>query len=147
MKLTVIAAMVVSLLAGSAALADPPQQSYEHDHGRQERHRDQHPDQRQDRHQEERHERGEHRAPPPRAHVYFNSGRYRRPHGYHAHRWRRGDRLPPVYRSPAYIIPDPVRYRLRGPPPGYYWVRVNNNAVLAAIGTGVVVDVVVNLFR
>jgi Ni/Co efflux regulator RcnB len=29
---------------------------------------------------------------------------------------------------------------------GYHWVRVNNDAVLAAVATGVVLDVAFNLF-
>ncbi len=82
-----------------------------------------------------------------REHEHFDSARYERPHGWHAHRWHRGDRLPPAYRESAYVIPDPVVYRLRPPPRGYYWVRVDNNAVLAAVATGVVVDVAVNLFH
>jgi Ni/Co efflux regulator RcnB len=138
MKRTVMAAMVLSLLTGSAvALADPPQ-GYDHDHDRQ--------DQRHDEH----HDRGEHRGEMRHQHEehgHWNSGRYERPHGWYAHHWRRGERLPPGYRASAYIIPDPVVYRLRPPPPGYYWVRVDNNAVLAAVATGVVLDVSVNLFH
>jgi Ni/Co efflux regulator RcnB len=134
MKRTIMAAMVLSLLTGSLALADPPQ-GYDHDHDRYDHDHDRH-DQRHDEH----HDYG-------RAHEYFNSGRYVRPHGYYAHRWRRGDRLPPAYRGRGYVIPDYAVYRLRPPPPGYYWVRVDNNAVLAAVATGVVVDVAVNLFH
>jgi Ni/Co efflux regulator RcnB len=70
-----------------------------------------------------------------------------RPHGYYAHAWRRGDYLPPTYRGSAYVIADPVVYHLRPAPRGYYWVRVDNNAVLAAVATGVVVNVAVNLFH
>ena len=80
-------------------------------------------------------------------HARFMTGRYMRPHGYYRHSWRRGDRLPEGYRAAAYVIPDPVAYRLRPPPRGYYWVRVDGNAVLAAVATGVVVDVAVNLFH
>ena len=138
MKRTVMAAMAMSLLTGSAvALADPPHSSG-HD-------RDQRQDQRHDEHRGAmRHERGEHEE---HERADFDSGRYDRPHGYYEHHWRRGDRLPPDYRSQAYIIPDPTMYRLRPPPPGYYWVRVDNNAVLAAVATGVVVDIAVNLFH
>lgn len=77
----------------------------------------------------------------------FNDGRYERPHGWHSHHWRRGERLPPAYREQAYVIPDAAVYHLRPPPRGYYWVRVDNNAVLAAVATGVVLDVTVNLFH
>ena len=54
MKRTVMAAMMLSLLTGTAvALADPPQ-GYDHDHDRQ--------DQRHDEHRDEHHDRGEHRG-------------------------------------------------------------------------------------
>ena len=131
MKRTIMAAMVLSLAAGSLAFADPPQ---DHDRG----------------HHEGRHEMAEHHAmrdEHEHEHARFMRDRYVRPHGYHAHAWRRGDRLPPAYRASAYLIPDPIVYRLRPPPVGYYWVRVDNNAVLAAVATGAVIDVAVNLFH
>lgn len=144
-KRTTMVAMVLSLAVGSLAMA----QDYDHD-------RD---------HHEDRHERVEHHGPMRHEHEHgyehehehgrwheheharFMTGRYERPRGYYAHRWHRGDRLPPEWRSPAYVIPDPVVYRLRPPPPGYYWVRVDSNAVLAAVATGVVIDVTANLFH
>jgi Ni/Co efflux regulator RcnB len=128
MKRTIIGAMLLSLAVGSLALADPPQ-SYD-------QHHDEH------HHAVEHHRAMEHHAP-----ARFMTGRYVRPHGYHSHAWRRGDRLPPSYRASAYVIPDAAVYHLRPPPRGYYWVRVDNNAVLAAVATGVVVDVAVNLFH
>jgi Ni/Co efflux regulator RcnB len=143
MKRTVVAAMVLSLMTGAAALADPPQADH-HD-------RDQRQDQRQDQRHDEHHDRREERRPEMRGgemHGHdFDSGRYRRPHGYYVRHWRRGDRLPPAWRDAAYVVPDWRYYRLRPPPPGYYWVRVNDNAVLAAIGTGIVLDIAYNVFR
>ncbi len=64
----------------------------------------------------------------------------------YAHAWRRGDRLPPAYRASAYVIPDVAVYHLRPAPRGYYWIRVDGNAVLASMATGAVLDVHVNLF-
>jgi Ni/Co efflux regulator RcnB len=125
MKRTIIGAMLLSLAVGSLALADPP-------HGYDQEHHDKH------HHMVEHH----HHAP-----ARFMTGRYERPHGYHAHSWRRGDRLPPEYRASAYVIPDAAVYHLRPPPRGYCWVRVDNNAVLTAVATGVVVDVSLNLFH
>ena len=124
MKRTIIGAMVLSLAVGSLALADPPQY---------------------DQHRDEHHHMDEHRHRPMEHH--YMTGRYVHPHGYYRHDWHRGDRLPPAYRASAYVIPDVAVYHLRPAPRGYYWVRVDNNAVLAAIGTGVVVDVAVNLFH
>jgi Ni/Co efflux regulator RcnB len=129
MKRTIMGAMVLSLAVGSLALADPPQ-GYDQDH-----------------HQERQHVVQHHRPVVHRAPARFVTGRYVRPHGYYAHTWRRGDRLPPAFRGSAYIIPNVAVYHLRPAPRGYYWVRVDNNAVLAAVATGVVVDVSVNLFR
>jgi len=125
MKRIVLAAMALSLFTVSVALADPPQ-SYDQGHDRH--------DQRADHH---------HVA----HHAAFNSGRYVRPHGYHAHTWRRGERLPVAYRGAGYVIPNPAVYHLRPAPRGYYWVRVDNNAVLAAVATGVVASVALNLFH
>lgn len=146
MKRTIMAGLVLSLAVGSLAFADPPQGG-DHDYGQwHDQHHDGHYD-RDDRHYRDgHHDRGEHRG-PMRGHEHFDSDRYERPHGWYAHLWRRGDRLPPAYRESGYVIPDPVVYRLRPPPRGYYWVRVDNNAVLAVVATGVVVDVAVNLFR
>ncbi|MDE2450356.1 MAG: RcnB family protein [Gammaproteobacteria bacterium] len=141
MKRIFMAAMALSVLTGSVALADPPQ-GYDHEHDqRQDRRHDEHHD-REMHGRDMHHDRDEHRV-----HADFDSGRYVRPHGYYMHRWRRGDRLPPAYREQAYVIPDYTMYRLRPPPPGCYWVRVDNNAVLAAVATGVVVDVALNLFH
>jgi Ni/Co efflux regulator RcnB len=139
MKRTIIAAVVLSLMSGAVALADPPQEDH-HDR-----------DQRQDQRHYEHHDRREDRRPEMRGDrrgdERFDSGRYRRPHGYYLRDWRRGERLPPAWRGPAYVVPDWHYYRLRPPPPGYYWVRVNDNAVLAAIGTGIVLDIAYNVFR
>lgn len=137
-KHTIMAAMALSLLMSSLALADPPgDRGHDRDH-----HEWRHDD----------HDRGEHRGERRHhdedwRHDRFDSGRYRRPHGYYMHHWHRGERLPVEYRAPAYVVPDVAVYHLRPPPRGYYWVRVDNNAVLAAVATGVVVDVAVNLFN
>ena len=150
---TIMAAMALSLLAGSLAFADPPG---DHDHDG-DHHEWRHDDHDHDRgHREWRHDdhdRGEHRGEhwrdhdEYRYHERFDEGEYRRPHGYYVHRWHRGERLPIEYRAPVYVVPDVAVYHLRPAPPGYYWVRVDNNAVLAAVATGLVVDVAVNLFH
>jgi Ni/Co efflux regulator RcnB len=63
---------------------------------------------------------------------------------YH-HNWRRGERLPAAYTR--YRIFDYRRCGLRSPPRGAHWIRVDRDAVLAAIATGIVLDVVYNAFR
>ena len=72
-------------------------------------------------------------APPV---TYYNRYDYRpdfRP-------WQRGGYLPPAYRG--YVVNDYGRYRLRPPPRGYHWVRANDDYVLAAIATGLILEVI-----
>jgi Ni/Co efflux regulator RcnB len=76
-----------------------------------------------------------------------DAGRYIRPHGYYHHSWRRGERLPVAYYGKRYVVRNYSAYRLRSPPRGYHWVRVDRDVVLAAVTTGVVVSIVSDLFR
>jgi Ni/Co efflux regulator RcnB len=62
------------------------------------------------------------------------------------HVWRRGERLSPAYYAPSYVVRDYYDYRLPAPPYGCRWIRVDNNVVLAAVATGLVLDVVYNVF-
>jgi Ni/Co efflux regulator RcnB len=65
----------------------------------------------------------------------------------HEHRhWLRGERLPVPYYAPPHIVHDYRGYDLRRPPRGCRWVRVGRDAVLAAIATGIVLDVVYGRF-
>jgi Ni/Co efflux regulator RcnB len=52
--------------------------------------------------------------------------------------WQRGAYLPPYYRS--YVIYDYPRYGLYRPPRGYQWHRAGDDFVLAAIGTGLILE-------
>ena len=71
---------------------------------------------------------------------------YRWPSGYRHYSWLRGDYLPSVYRAPRYVVYDYGRYGLYAPPRGSHWVRVGNDVLLTAITTGVVVNVMSDLF-
>ncbi len=65
---------------------------------------------------------------------YHHAGRrYYSRHG----RWERGHR----YYGPTYVVRDYGYYRLRPPPRGYHWVRANNDYLLVAIATGVILDI------
>ena len=55
-------------------------------------------------------------------------------------RYRVGYRLPYPQR---YVINDYWRFGLYQPPAGHYWVRYDNDAYLAAAGTGLVVGLIV----
>jgi len=87
-----------------------------------------------------------------RRHPYYRSqqryhiGSYYRPHGYYHYAWHRGDRLPRAYYAPRYVVYDYGRYGLYRPPHGHHWVRVDGDVVLAAIATGVVMQVVNQIF-
>ena len=76
----------------------------------------------------------------------FDRGRYIQPRGYYRHSWRHGDHLPRSYYSTRYVVHDYHAYHLHQPPYGYHWVRVNNDVVLAAVASGLVVSVVNGLF-
>jgi Ni/Co efflux regulator RcnB len=85
----------------------------------------------------------------PSRHDYskrYYGGRYYRPSGYRYYSWHRGDRLPYAYYAPRYVLRDYRAYRLYAPPRGYHWVRVDNDVVLAAITTGIVLSVFDNIF-
>jgi Ni/Co efflux regulator RcnB len=128
MKPIVTAALVVSLLTGTAAMAGP------HDN------RDNGYSDRSYTHRDYRH------GYRPESQGRYRAGEYQRPRGYYYRAWHRGDRLPPAWRSRHYIVHDYNVYRLRTPPRGYHWVRVDNDVVLAAVTTGVVLQVINNLF-
>lgn len=126
-----IGLLVVSMLAGSSALA----------HGGPGRGWEPGPP--------PPHARWEDRGPGP--------GRHGGPHGHKAHRpppppvqvievpvyryYQRGDRLPDYYRSRNYVIDDWHGYGLHRPPRGYHWVQIGGEYVLAAIATGIVLQV------
>jgi Ni/Co efflux regulator RcnB len=71
---------------------------------------------------------------------------YHRPPGYYQRAWHRGDRLPAAYYQRSYVIADYRDCGLRAPPRGYQWVRVNGDAVLAGIATGIVLESVFHIF-
>jgi Ni/Co efflux regulator RcnB len=80
-------------------------------------------------------------APPPR----YYASRYAPPRHYQARQWRSGHYLPAPYRAQPYLI-DYRHYRLAPPPRGYHYVRVDDHALLVAVTTGLVSEVLLNLF-
>jgi Ni/Co efflux regulator RcnB len=117
----VAAALVaLSVVSSSAAVAEGRHESYGH-RAHWERHA-------------ESYDRDHH-------HDRFHAGPYR-----HHHYWHRGERLPVAYYAPPYIVRDYHAYHLSRPPRGCHWVRVDGDAVLAAIATGVVLDVLYDRF-
>lgn len=55
------------------------------------------------------------------------------------HRWARGKRVPGWQR---YRPVDYHRYHLRRPDRGHHWVRVDNDFLLVAVGTGLIASVI-----
>ncbi|PDT42910.1 MULTISPECIES: RcnB family protein [Sinorhizobium] len=55
------------------------------------------------------------------------------------YRWARGHRLSPSERRHMDYVRDYRRYRLRTPPRGQQWVRVDNDFLLISLATGVIV--------
>jgi Ni/Co efflux regulator RcnB len=119
--------------------------SHKHDRSRDERAwNDRHHDRHDDRH---RNDRDRHdRYYDHRYDGRYKVVRYSMPHGYRHYAWYRGARLPAAYYAPRYVVHNYGSYRLRPPPRGYHWVRVDNDVVLAAITTGVVMQVINGIF-
>jgi Ni/Co efflux regulator RcnB len=61
--------------------------------------------------------------------------------------YRTGQRLPRNYYINRTYYVQPTVYGLQAPPPGYEWVRVGNNVYLTQTNTGLIANVVANLFR
>ena len=62
--------------------------------------------------------------------------------------WRRDQYLPAAYyTSRTYYVYEPARYRLRPPPFGYRWIRVDGNYYLVQTRTGLISDLVASLVR
>lgn len=136
MKLVARVLVSIALLtAGSFAVAAPGPG----DHGRHGH------DRGNDRHQDNR--RYDNRRYESRRYdSRHDDRRYVRNHGYryvspryygHPHRWERGHR----YYGQSYVVRDYGYYRLRHPPRGYHWVRANNDYLLVAIATGIILDI------
>lgn len=54
-------------------------------------------------------------------------------------RWARGHRLTPAERRHMAAVRDYRYYKLRPPPRGQQWVRVDNDFLLISLATGVIV--------
>ena len=57
------------------------------------------------------------------------------------HHFYRGDYLTPQYRSQRYVIENWRGHHLAAPPRGYHWVQTGGDYVLAAITTGLILQI------
>ena len=147
MKRTATVFALISLVASGAALADSDER---HRRDADSRHKyesswEYKRDDRRYRYYDGSHRR-DYRYPPRYERHYVHVRTYHPPQGYYHTKWHRGDRLPRDYYARQYVLHDHHVYRLHTPPRGYHWVRVNHDVVLAAITTGVVLDVLYGHF-
>jgi Ni/Co efflux regulator RcnB len=117
MKLFLTTALALSLIAGSAAVAQP--RSYDrHDQASQ---------------TQRSHDQGGHD---------FNNRDRRYARGASDHRWSRGERLPPQYRTSDRYV-DYRANHLRRPARGRHWVRMDNGRYAEiALATGLIYSIV-----
>ncbi|WP_421931890.1 RcnB family protein [Phenylobacterium sp.] len=144
MKRAIAAALALSLLGGTAAMAQPAQYQRDYQGQYQGQYQQGYGDQRDARYDDRRDarydNRYDNRYDDRRSGWDNRSGQ----HHHRAHAWRRGERLPSQYRGANYYVSDYGRYGLRQPPRGYRWVRADNDYVLAALATGLIVQVLSN---
>jgi Ni/Co efflux regulator RcnB len=60
------------------------------------------------------------------------------------HSYRQGSRLPPEYRSRQYVVDDWRGHQLSAPPRGYHWVQNGSDYLLVAIGTGLIMQLLLS---
>ena len=60
------------------------------------------------------------------------------------HGFYKGDRLPYQYRGNIYVVNDWRGHRLSPPPRGYHWVQTGGDYVLAAVATGIILQILLN---
>lgn len=84
-----------------------------------------------------------HRAPPRQVTRVV----YAQPRPvYRDTRWQRGHYLPAQYRGGGYYV-DHRHYRLAPPPPGHRYVRIDGDAVLIGVATGLITAVLAGAFH
>ena len=166
-RAALIGTLVVSLVTGSAAFADSRGNGHDNDRGGRDSNRERSSSNHGDRHESDRRDfdrrdngRRDYDRHDFRPYAYSRDGyrsseryggygynSYSRPHGYFEHRWSRGERLPLAFYGRPYVIDDYYGYGLYAPPRGHHWVRVDGDAVLAAVATGIVLDTVFHHFH
>jgi Ni/Co efflux regulator RcnB len=114
MKRLLTGALALTLLTGTAAMAQP-----------------------------DRHDRSDHRNDQGGYNQDRGNGYNRDDHHDNGHHWGRGQRLPREYYSDRSHYVDYRTYHLRRPPSGYRWVRTDdNNYAMVAITTGLIASII-----
>ncbi len=60
------------------------------------------------------------------------------------HNFRKGDRLSKAQHQQRYVVSDWRNRQLSEPPRGYHWVQTGDDYVLAAIATGVILQLMLH---
>ncbi len=115
MKRLLTATLALTLLAGTAASAQPHGNDRHDDRGRHEQNR-------YDNDRGARHDNGNHYGQQKR--------------------WARGQRLPASYYRDRGHYVDYRRHHLRAPPRGYQWVQVDNNYAMVALASGLIASII-----
>ena len=131
MKRLAIAALALSLLAGTAANAAPQRHDDHRNDGRYA----------QSRHDDRRDDRREYRAERRDDRRDYRQDRREDRRDYR--RWARGERLDARYRDNRYSVSDYRSRGLRAPPRGYRWQHVDDRYLLTAIATGLIASVII----
>ncbi|RZJ84103.1 MAG: hypothetical protein EOO64_04690 [Massilia sp.] len=87
------------------------------------------------------HQRGEQEARAQNGKQIAREGRYRSVDA--SGQLKRGEQLPPRYRTHHYVVENWRTHRLTEPPPGHQWVQAGSDYALVAIATGMVQEVLV----
>jgi Ni/Co efflux regulator RcnB len=136
MKTLVIAAAILSLAGGGAALAQP------HGHDRHENRQDHRAD-RRDFHRGPDRDRFSYRG---RFHSRFRGPVFHYPRGFAYRSWSRGQLLPRVFLSSPYFLNNWTYYNLGPPPRGYRYIRVGPDVLLVNIRTGRISETIPGVF-
>jgi len=140
-KSIVSAIMIMSLSLGNLAYAQYDRRDDNRgDRGRQ----DQNNDRRDDRGRQEQHSLGNDRDARNTLGPRFDEGSHNDRQEMQRHRFQKGDRLPPEYRGRQYVVEDWREHHLSAPPRGYHWVQSGGDYVLAAVATGIILQVLLN---
>jgi Ni/Co efflux regulator RcnB len=126
--------VIASIGMGSVSFAHEDHGRGHEDHGRG---HDDHGRGHEMRHEErdEHHERRDERREMREERHFYNA---------RGGEFHRGGRLPPELRHRQYVVSNWRAYRLAPPPRGYQWVQVGPDFVLAAIATGIIVNLIVS---
>jgi Ni/Co efflux regulator RcnB len=128
MKRLLTAALALSLLGGTAALAQPYDQRQGDHSGYDQQRRDQ-----------------QHNGQAGYGQRNDQGGygqRSDRQDQRQMRHWARGQRLPPAYYQDRGHYVDYRSHHLRRPPRGYQWVQADNNYALVALTTGLIASIV-----